>query len=112
MGASCRPPNPGGGLGRIAEPSIDGVRALCVVAVVVYHLPAPWLPGGFLAVSSFFTLSGFLIRACSFGSGTPTGRLRLGRFALRRLRRLQPGRPPRRPRHRRGLGRRGGRSDR
>ncbi len=72
------------------EPAIDGLRALCVVAVVVYHLPAAWLPGGFLAVSTFFTLSGFLITRLVLDELSRTGRFRPVRFTARRLRRLMP----------------------
>ncbi|MCB0971165.1 MAG: acyltransferase, partial [Acidimicrobiales bacterium] len=45
-------------------PGLDGLRGLAVVAVLVFHAgPAGWLPGGFLGVSLFFTLSGYLITA-------------------------------------------------
>ena len=63
---------------------------MCVVAVLVYHQPARWLPGGFLAVSTFFTLSGFLIGRLLLGELRATGTIRLARFAGRRLRRLAP----------------------
>ena len=72
------------------EPALDGLRALCVVAVALYHLPVAWLPGGFLAVSTFFTLSGFLITRLVLAELTSTGRIRAVRFTMRRLRRLMP----------------------
>src|SRR5262245_8348298 len=42
-------------------PALDGLRGLAVIAVVMYHAGVPWMRGGFLGVSVFFTLSGFLI---------------------------------------------------
>ena len=44
-------------------PYIDGLRALAVLAVVIYHLYAPWLPGGFVGVDVFFVISGFVVSA-------------------------------------------------
>ncbi|RBQ21212.1 hypothetical protein DP939_00300 [Spongiactinospora rosea] len=72
------------------DPALDGIRGIAVLAVVVYHLGAPWLPGGFLGVDVFFVLSGFLITrllAAEFGA---TGRIDLVRFWVRRARRLLP----------------------
>ena len=43
------------------HPGLDGVRAVAVLAVLVFHAEQTWLPGGFLGVSLFFTLSGYLI---------------------------------------------------
>ena len=44
-------------------PALDGIRALAVLAVVLYHAGALWLPAGFLGVDVFFVVSGFLITA-------------------------------------------------
>jgi peptidoglycan/LPS O-acetylase OafA/YrhL len=72
-------------------PALDGVRGLAVAAVVVFHAGAPtWLPGGFLGVSLFFTLSGYLITSLILTEVDSTGRLALGAFWARRIRRLVP----------------------
>ncbi|MEB3239727.1 MAG: acyltransferase family protein, partial [Cyanobacteriota bacterium] len=40
---------------------LDGLRGLAVLAVVIYHLCPPWLPGGFVGVDVFFVLSGYVV---------------------------------------------------
>ncbi len=89
---SLPPPLPPPAVPRAAtrEPSIDGLRAVCLLAILLYHQPVSWLPGGFLAVSTFFTLSGFLITRLVLTELRATGTVRLGAFAARRLRRLAP----------------------
>ena len=69
------------------EPSLDGVRALCLVAVVAYHAALPWAVGGYLGVSTFFTLSGFLITGLLVDEAHAAGRIDLSQFWSRRLRR-------------------------
>ncbi|MDX3354380.1 acyltransferase family protein [Streptomyces sp. ME01-24h] len=69
---------------------LDGVRALAVLLVVVYHLDPSWLPGGFLGVDVFFVLSGYLITGLLCSERHRTGRIDLPRFWLRRARRLLP----------------------
>lgn len=71
-------------------PAIEGLRAVAVTAVVLYHLPVSWLPGGFLGVDVFFVISGFLITSLLTSELRRTGRVGLGRFWLRRARRLVP----------------------
>jgi peptidoglycan/LPS O-acetylase OafA/YrhL len=69
---------------------LDGLRAVAVLAVVVYHAGLGALSGGFLGVEVFFVISGFLITALLLGEHAATGRIDLVRFWLRRGRRLLP----------------------
>jgi peptidoglycan/LPS O-acetylase OafA/YrhL len=71
-------------------PGVDGLRALAVAAVVIYHLGASWLPGGFLGVDVFLVISGYLITSLLLAEFRQTGRIGLKRFWLRRARRLLP----------------------
>ena len=71
-------------------PALDGLRAVAVTAVVLYHAGITWLPGGFLGVEVFFVLSGFLITSLLVHEISTTGRTRLPRFWARRARRLLP----------------------
>jgi peptidoglycan/LPS O-acetylase OafA/YrhL len=71
-------------------PGLDGVRALAVAAVVLFHAGLSWIPGGFLGVDVFFVLSGFLITSLLLREFASTGRIRFGAFYLRRARRLLP----------------------
>jgi peptidoglycan/LPS O-acetylase OafA/YrhL len=72
------------------RPGLDGLRGLAVLAVLLFHGGVSWLPGGFLGVSTFFTLSGYLITTLVLDEVATTGRLSLGGFWARRLRRLTP----------------------
>jgi peptidoglycan/LPS O-acetylase OafA/YrhL len=72
------------------RPAIDGVRAIAVLSVIVYHVHEPWLPGGFLGVDIFFVLSGFLITSLLIVEYRTSGRIGLARFWARRARRLLP----------------------
>ncbi|MDR7184873.1 peptidoglycan/LPS O-acetylase OafA/YrhL [Microbacterium trichothecenolyticum] len=70
---------------------LDGMRAIAVLLVVVYHLfPPALLPGGFVGVDVFFVISGFLITSLLLREQLSTGRVALGRFWQRRARRLLP----------------------
>ncbi len=71
-------------------PALDGLRAFAVVAVLIFHQGWTWLPGGYLGVSLFFTLSGYLITALLLGEAGTTGGIHLERFWNRRFRRLLP----------------------
>ncbi len=71
-------------------PGLDGLRALAVAAVLLYHHDPRLLPGGFLGVELFFVLSGYLITALLFFEWRAFGGLDLPGFWLRRARRLVP----------------------
>ncbi|GEO18168.1 acyltransferase family protein [Microvirga aerophila] len=71
-------------------PYIDGLRALAVLSVLIYHLHGPWLPGGFVGVDVFFVISGFVVSA-SIASFKGQGIWQfLTFFYARRLRRIAP----------------------
>jgi len=72
------------------RPSLDGLRAISVAAVIAYHAGLSWIPGGFLGVEVFFVVSGFLITVLMLEERESTGRLSLGAFWIRRSRRLLP----------------------
>ena len=70
---------------------LDGLRALAVMTVVLFHLGWSRVPGGPFGVSLFFTLSGYLITQLMISEHAQTGRVDLKHFWSRRLRRLAPG---------------------
>jgi peptidoglycan/LPS O-acetylase OafA/YrhL len=71
-------------------PGLDGLRGLAVIGVLLFHGGFSWAKGGFLGVSTFFTLSGFLITNLLVREWDATDAIRLGRFWVRRFRRLLP----------------------
>jgi peptidoglycan/LPS O-acetylase OafA/YrhL len=71
-------------------PALDGLRAIAVTAVLLYHLDIGWARGGFLGVDLFFVISGFLITTLLLREHQSTGRIGLGSFWIRRFRRLVP----------------------
>lgn len=74
---------------RARLPGLDGLRALAVILVVVYHLfPQWWLAGGFIGVDVFFVISGFLITTLLLRERDASGRISLIGFWRRRARRL------------------------
>ena len=72
------------------HPGLDGLRALALLAVLAFHQGFSDARGGYLGVSAFFTLSGFLIATLALDEHDRTGRLSWGRFWERRARRLLP----------------------
>jgi len=83
-----KPSHQGGGLGY--QPALDGLRAVSVVAVILYHAGFGWFHGGFFGVEVFFVISGFLITSLLIDERVATGTNRLTRFWARRARRLLP----------------------
>ena len=71
-------------------PAIDGLRAIAVIAVMLYHLGVSWIPGGFLGVDLFFVISGYVITRLLLDSIQERGGLDLRDFYLARIRRLLP----------------------
>ena len=71
-------------------PSLDGIRALSVLAVIIYHANKMWLPGGFLGVEVFFVISGYLITLLLLAESEKNGSISLKEFWWRRARRLLP----------------------
>ena len=70
--------------------SIDGLRAIAVTAVVLYHLGISWIPGGFLGVDLFFVISGYVITRLILDSINQSSALDLRAFYAARLRRIYP----------------------
>ncbi len=71
-------------------PGLDGMRALAVVAVMVYHANSQWLRGGFIGVEVFFVISGYLITLLLIAEHEKSGEVDMRHFWVRRFRRLLP----------------------
>lgn len=82
-------PKPLQGHGRYM-PGLDGLRALAVFAVIIYHLNVNWAPGGLLGVGVFFVLSGYLITDILISQWKQNGKIDLKDFWIRRAKRLLP----------------------
>ena len=72
------------------QPGLDGLRALAVIVVILYHGGFPWIHGGWIGVEVFFVVSGFLITTLLLEERERAGRVALGSFWVRRARRLLP----------------------
>lgn len=69
---------------------LDGLRAVAVIAIIIYHLNPSWLPGGFLGVDTFFVISGYLITSLLLYEYRTKGTIDLKGFWIRRFKRLIP----------------------
>ena len=76
--------------GKAYRPGLDGLRALAVTGVLLYHAGVRWMPGGLLGVDLFFVISGFLITSLLIAELQRSGRIALAGFYGRRARRLFP----------------------
>ncbi|MCK0103894.1 acyltransferase family protein [Pseudohalocynthiibacter sp. F2068] len=77
------------------SPEIDGLRAIAVISVIIYHLKigstgSYFLPGGFLGVDLFFVISGYLITKILLAELDASGRISITKFYWRRARRILP----------------------
>lgn len=72
------------------RPDIEGLRAVAVLAVVLFHAGVPWLGGGYVGVDVFFVISGFLITGLLWREVEATSTVRLRNFYAARARRLLP----------------------
>ncbi len=72
------------------QPGLDGLRAISVIAVILYHAGFGWMHGGFLGVEVFFVVSGYLITSLLLEEREGSGGVGLRQFWLRRARRLLP----------------------
>ncbi len=72
------------------RPDIEGLRAVALLLVLVYHAEVGWATGGYVGVDVFFVISGFLITGLLLREVERTGTIRLGAFYARRVRRLLP----------------------
>jgi peptidoglycan/LPS O-acetylase OafA/YrhL len=71
-------------------PGMDGLRAIAVIGVILYHLNIPWFQGGFSGVTVFFVLSGYLITDILIDEWNKNNKIDYFRFMIRRFRRLAP----------------------
>ena len=94
MSASSAPPSAHHEVPALARskrrPGLDGIRAISVIAVMIYHADPHWIPGGFLSVNVFFVLSGYLITGLLLKEASRWGAIDLASFYKNRARRLLP----------------------
>ena len=78
------------GRSKVLRGDIEGLRALAVGTVLLYHVGMPFIPGGFVGVDIFFVISGFLITSLLLREAAATGTVSIADFYARRARRLLP----------------------
>ncbi|HUD68845.1 MAG TPA: acyltransferase [Acidimicrobiales bacterium] len=88
--AADPPPDTPGGVDLEFRGDVEGLRAVAVLLVVLYHSGVSWLPGGFVGVDVFFVISGFLITGLLIREHEKRGRISLPGFYARRSRRILP----------------------
>src|SRR5690625_6154334 len=89
--ATTTPPNaPAVKAGSRFRPDIQGLRAVAVGLVLLYHAGLPLFPGGYVGVDVFFVISGFLITGMLVRQSMERGRIDLADFYARRIRRILP----------------------
>lgn len=71
------------------RPDIDGLRAIAVLSVIIFHFDHSWLPGGFIGVDVFFVISGFLITSIILKEAN-NGQFKISNFYIRRAKRIFP----------------------
>ena len=71
-------------------PGLDGLRAIAVLGIIIYHLNRKWLTGGFIGVDTFFVISGYLITSLLLKEYEERGIISLKQFWIRRVKRLLP----------------------
>ena len=69
---------------------IEGLRAVAVLLVLLFHAGVPGLDGGYIGVDVFFVVSGFLITSLMLDERSEAGRISLSAFYSRRIRRILP----------------------
>ena len=69
---------------------IDGLRAVAVLSVILFHINAKWIPGGFLGVDIFFVISGYLITLILTKEVASTNKVNIVNFYTRRIKRIIP----------------------
>ncbi|OAN14314.1 hypothetical protein A3K86_12105 [Photobacterium jeanii] len=71
------------------RPDVDGLRAIAVIAVIIFHLNSSWLSGGFIGVDIFFVISGFIITTAIY-SHMQCGAFSFSEFYIKRIKRILP----------------------
>ena len=83
-------PAPGRSGAPTYRPDIDGLRALAVISVILFHSRIPGFDGGYVGVDVFFVISGYLITQLLEESRDESARRTLATFYVRRMRRILP----------------------